>query len=52
MRESGREEEKRETRALCAKIFFTGPKSRLLQCIQMAYIDTKTSKITKNNKSI
>ena len=33
--------------ALCDKSLFTGQKSILLHCVQMTYIATKASKITK-----
>ena len=50
--EKMRAKEKRgKTGALCAKSFFIGQKSLPLQCVQRAYIATKTSKITKINKS-
>ena len=43
-RENGK---KRELLAVRAKNLLTGQKVSLLQCVQMTYIDTKTSKITK-----
>ena len=50
MKENERKGEKikqREKMAVRAKNLFTGQKVSLLQCVQMAYIATKTSKITK-----
>ena len=51
MRENGREEEKRENWSPSRQKFLHWTKSLLLQCVQMAYIATKTRKITKINKS-
>ena len=40
-------EKERKKLAVRAKNLFAGQKFSLLQCVQMAYIATKTSKITK-----
>ena len=42
----------RKTGAFHAESLFTGEKSLWLQCIQMAYIATKTRKITEIKKII
>ena len=52
MKENGREEEKREKmEPFVPKVSFMDKKSPFLQCVQMAYIATKTRKITQINKS-
>ena len=43
----GEKKKSGKTGALRGKSLFTGQKSLLLQCVQMAYIATKASKITK-----
>ena len=43
----GEKKKNGKTEALRAKSLFIGQKVSLLQCVQMAYIATKASKITK-----
>ena len=51
MRENGREEEKRGNWSPLRPKVYSSKKSLLLQCVQLAYIATKTSKIAYINKS-
>ena len=52
MRENGREEEKRENWSSSRQKFIHWTKSLPLQCVQLAYIATKTSKLPKSTKEI
>ena len=52
MKQNGREEEKQENWSPSRPKVYSTKKSLMFQCVQLAYIATKTTKLQKSTKAI